>query len=83
MMKLTFVELERNPRILLGALERGEEVLLLRGGKELAIIQPVTSKKKKSSLRKNPAFGMWADRSEMKEPTTYVRKIRQGRFDHL
>ena len=30
----------------------------------------------------HPAKGMWADREDMKDPTEYVRKLRQGRFEN-
>jgi hypothetical protein len=28
----------------------------------------------------NPAFGMWKDREDMKDPAAYIRKIRQPRY---
>lgn len=82
-MKLTFLELRRNPGKLLEALERGEEVTLTRRGKDLARILPAKSSKKKSNLRANPAFGMWADHADMEDPGAFVRRIRKGRFDDL
>ncbi len=34
-------------------------------------------------LKKSPAFGMWADREDMKDPTEWVRKIRRRRHERL
>ncbi len=31
----------------------------------------------------HPAFGMWADREDMKDPSAWVRKIRAPRYDRL
>jgi len=31
----------------------------------------------------HPAFGMWADREDMKGPSAWVRKIRAPRYDRL
>jgi len=31
----------------------------------------------------HPAFGMWADRDDMKDPSAWVRKIRAPRYDRL
>jgi hypothetical protein len=34
-------------------------------------------------LEDYPAFGMWADRENMKDPSAWVRKIRAPRYDRL
>jgi hypothetical protein len=31
-------------------------------------------------LQNHPAFGMWKDREDMKDPAAYIRKIRQPRY---
>jgi hypothetical protein len=31
----------------------------------------------------HPAFGMWADREDMKDPSAWVRRIRAQRYHHL
>lgn len=39
--------------------------------------EPVESNKK-CSAAEHPAFGMWADRPEMADPSAYVRELRNG-----
>jgi len=34
-------------------------------------------------LEDHPAFGMWADREDMKDPSAWLRKIRAPRYDRL
>lgn len=35
---------------------------------------------KRENLSDHPAFGMWADRGDMKDPAAYVRKLREPRY---
>ena len=44
-----------------------------------------SSPKSKEPMRveEYPAFGMWADRDDMKDPSAWVRKIRAPRYDRL
>jgi addiction module RelB/DinJ family antitoxin len=44
--------------------------------------QPVSSSEVEE-LTKHPAFGMWADREDMKDPAEWVRSIRRGRYRDL
>jgi prevent-host-death family protein len=41
--------------------------------------------KSKEPMRgeEHPAFGMWADREDLKDPSAWVRKIRAPRYDRL
>ncbi len=41
--------------------------------------------KSKEAMRveDHPAFGVWADREDMKDPSAWVRKIRGPRYDRL
>jgi prevent-host-death family protein len=46
--------------------------------------KPSTPKSKEPMRVENhPAFGIWADREDMKDPSAWVRKIRAPRFDRL
>ena len=44
-----------------------------------------SSPKSKEPMRveDHPAFGIWADRDDMKDPSAWVRKIRAPRYDRL
>jgi hypothetical protein len=44
---------------------------------------PAQRRKKKIRVVDDPAFGMWADREDMKDVAAYVRNLRKGRFDDL
>jgi len=39
--------------------------------------------KKPMRVEDHPAFGMWADREDMKDPSAWLRKIRAPRYDRL
>jgi hypothetical protein len=34
-------------------------------------------------VENHPAFGMWAEREDMKDPSAWLRKIRAPRYDRL
>jgi prevent-host-death family protein len=83
-MKASIVDLRYRMKDVLRAIDRGETVTVLYRGKEKAQLVPIDSTKKpKMKVRDHPAFGMWADREDMKDPAAYVRKIREPRFRDL
>jgi prevent-host-death family protein len=46
--------------------------------------KPSTPRSKEPMRVENhPAFGMWADREDMNDPSAWVRKIRAPRYDRL
>ncbi|HIJ66243.1 MAG TPA: type II toxin-antitoxin system prevent-host-death family antitoxin [Candidatus Hydrogenedentes bacterium] len=79
-MKATFLDLRRNPRKILEAIERNETITLSKRGREIAYIVPKKKAKGAVSLKDSPAFGMWKDRADMADPAGYVRRMRKGRF---
>lgn len=79
-MKATVLDLRRNPRKILEAIERNEAVTLSKRGREIALIVPKKPRAKPSSVRDSPAFGIWKDRVDMRIPSEYVRQLRKGRF---
>lgn len=81
-MKATVLDMRRNPKKILDAIARNETVTLSHRGKPVARIEPIEGKNRPSAAD-HPAFGMWADRSDMADPSAYVREMRQGRFDAL
>ncbi len=82
-MKITFLELRRDPGKLMEALKRNEEVTISRRGKEIARVIPSGQTTSNIELKEHPAFGMWADRHDISDPAAYVRVLRKGRFDDL
>ena len=82
-MKATVGELKRNADKIIAAIERHETVTLSKRGKEIAQIVPTGLAPAKTSIRDNPAIGMWSDREDMKDPVEYVRKLRRGRYRDL
>ena len=82
-MKASIVVLRYRMRDVLRAIDRGETVTVLYRRKEKAKLVPIQEKKPKVKVRDHPAFGMWADREDMKDPAAYVRKIRERRFRGL
>ena len=79
-MKASVLDLRRNPRKILEAIERNETVTLSKRGREIARIVPKTETRVALSLKNSPAFGLWKDRTDMDDPVAYVRRIRKGRF---
>jgi prevent-host-death family protein len=82
-MKATVLDLRRNPRKILEAIERNEAVTLSKRGKEIARIVPRKEEAAASSIKNTPAFGIWKDRTDMADPSEYVRRMRKGRFGDL
>lgn len=79
-MKVTVLDLRRNPRKILDAIERHESVTLSKRGREIALIIPKKEPKGDLSLKDSPVFGLWKDRTDMDDPIAYVRRVRKGRF---
>jgi hypothetical protein len=67
----------------LGALDRGETVIVLHRGKEKATLTPISSFpgaiKKGAKTVDQPLFGLWRDRRDIANPDSFVRKLRQKR----
>ncbi len=81
-MKATVLDMRRNPRKILDAIQRNEAVTLTDRGKSVARIEPI-KKHKPVSASEHKAFGIWAERKDMSDPAAYVRKLRKGRFDDI
>lgn len=81
-MKVTILDMRRNPKKILDAMARGETVTLTNRGKQVARIEPLRENHRPSASE-HEAFGMWAGRSDLADPSTYVRELRKGRFGAL
>lgn len=81
-MKATVLDMRRNPKKILEAIARNETVTLSHRGKPFARIEPIEDSQRRSAAD-HPAFGMWADRADLADPSAYVRELRKGRFDAI
>lgn len=81
-MEATILDMRRNPKKILEAIERNEVVTLTRRGKPVARIAPIGGSQRPNAAA-HEAVGMWADRDDMANPSVYVREMRKGRFDDL
>ena len=84
-MKASFVDLRKKSAEIIRALSRNERVTVLYRGKPAAVMQPITEKTGQdlATAKDHPAFGLWADRTDMKRVAAHVRVLRKGRFDDL
>jgi antitoxin (DNA-binding transcriptional repressor) of toxin-antitoxin stability system len=66
------------------AIDRNETVTITHRGKPKAIMAPVRrAKPTLEEARRHPAFGMWKDRKDMKDPSAWVRNLRRSRIRDL
>lgn len=83
-MKASFVDLRKKSAQIVRALSRNEAVTVLYRGRVAAIMQPVGGPTdKKTAASNHQAFGIWADRVDMKDVAAHVRRLRRGRFHAL
>ncbi len=75
-MKATTLDLRYKMKDILRAIDRGETVTVLYRGKEKARLVPIEAKAKELKPSDHPFCGMWKDREDMKDPTAYIRKMR-------
>jgi antitoxin (DNA-binding transcriptional repressor) of toxin-antitoxin stability system len=79
-MNATVLDLRRNMKGVLAALNRSETVTLTYRGRKKAVIVPCDREQVERKVSEHPAFGMWADRSDMANVQAYVRTLRKGRL---
>jgi prevent-host-death family protein len=82
-MKMSLMQLRRNPGKLLKAVEGGAEVLVSKRGKTVARVVAINEEKASARIVDHPAFGIWADRRDLDDPAAHVRALRRGRFGAL
>lgn len=79
-MKATFVDLRSKSAQIIAALRRNEKVTLFYRGKPAAEMRPVLQDEDHTpSACDDPAFGMWAERDDLKKVDQHVRELRRGR----
>jgi prevent-host-death family protein len=80
-MKISAKELREKTRLLLDAVERGEEVTITYRGRPRARVVPLgKSLNTVEGARENELFGLWADREDLADPQAWVRTLRQSRY---
>ena len=78
-MNATVLDLRRNMKRVLAAIDRNERVLLTYRGRKRAVIIPCRDEANRGSATLHPAFGMWKDRDDMTDVDGFVRELRRGR----
>jgi len=77
-MKATAKDLRFHSKLLLDAINRGEEVVITYRGKPCAKLIPYREKKEK--ITENVLFGIWKDNDIVPNVDEYVRGLRKGRY---
>ncbi len=83
-MKATIVDLRYRMKEVLRAIDRGETVTVLYRGREKAELRPFPgpahgSDKDVAKTEEQPFFGMWSNRDDLADPTSYLRNLREPR----
>jgi antitoxin (DNA-binding transcriptional repressor) of toxin-antitoxin stability system len=80
-MDATIVDLRYRMKDVLRAIDRGETVTVLYRGKPKATLTPVSpaSDQPRPKTKDQPLFGIWKDREDLGDPTSYVRNLRRPR----
>ncbi|MCF6269413.1 MAG: type II toxin-antitoxin system prevent-host-death family antitoxin [Melioribacteraceae bacterium] len=75
----TAKELRFHTKELLESVSRGEEVIITFRGKPTAKLVPI-KKTEKNLQETKELFGIWKDRTDLEDVSSYVRQIRKERF---
>jgi prevent-host-death family protein len=78
-MEITAKELRSRTRLLLDAVERGEEVTITYRGRPRARMVRIEEGQEVDAAE-TELFGLWADREELEDPAELVRKLRRSRY---
>jgi antitoxin (DNA-binding transcriptional repressor) of toxin-antitoxin stability system len=79
-MNATVLDLRKNMKDVLAAIDRNEQVTLTYRGRKKAVIVPCPDAVKTKSAADHPAFGMWSDREDRNDVDAFVRNLRKGRY---
>jgi poly(3-hydroxyalkanoate) synthetase len=84
-MKASFIDFRRTPKLIARALASGREVQLYYRGHLAGVISPARRvlRRHRPPAKADPARGMWADRPDMRNPATFVRRLRERRWHAL
>jgi antitoxin (DNA-binding transcriptional repressor) of toxin-antitoxin stability system len=79
-MNATILDLRRNMKGVIAALDRNERVTLTYRNRKKALIIPCDEEAGRLPAREHPAFGIWANRKDLEDVGAFVRNLRKGRF---
>ena len=79
-MNATVLDLRKNMKDVMAAIDRNEQVTLTYRGNKKAIIIPCRDGFTAKSAADHPAFGMWADHKKLDDVNGYIRGLRKGRY---
>lgn len=80
-MEISAKELRRKTRLLLDAVDRGEDVTITyRGRARARVVRMDTESNQTESATANELFGLWSDRDDLADPQAWVRTLRQRRY---
>lgn len=78
-MEITAKDLRSQTRLLLDAVDRGEEVTITFRGRPRARVVSI-EENRETTVGETELFGLWADRDDLEEPAEYVRQLRRSRY---
>lgn len=78
-MTATVLDLRKNMKRVLEAIDCNERVVLTYRGREKAIIVPCQEQEQRQPASAHPAFGMWKDNADTADVDAFVRDLRKGR----
>ena len=83
-MNATIVDLRYKMKDVLRAIDRGETVTVLYRGQAKATLLPLPSSSGASGrgnpkTADQPLFGLWSDRDDLTDPSSWLRALRQPR----
>ena len=78
-MKIALEKVAKRPASVLKALKSGKEVTLTYMSETVEVIARSAQESELERIMRHPAFGMWADREDMKDPNEWRRNMRHRR----
>ncbi|MDR3196728.1 MAG: hypothetical protein LBU34_02565 [Planctomycetaceae bacterium] len=78
-MEITMEELKIQSDEIISHVGQGHDVTIMYNGKAYAKIIPLGKESMESDGSEKELFGLWKDRTDLDDVTSYVRKMRQGR----
>ena len=79
-MKATFLDLRKRSKAIVRALDQNQSVTLVYRGKTKGVIFPASGLPGKTvSVSRHPAFGMWRERTDLRDVRGFVERVRKRR----
>ena len=81
-MKMTLLDLRKQPGKLLEAVNHNEDIVISARGKDVAKVIPFNNNAKKlEAAEKHAAYGIWKDQDDSVDE--YVRSLRARRYNDI